>query len=113
MATPLHACDLHTHVLDLTGKLPGINQPWRYLEWNNNTLKASKPSHLDPKHAQNFNCTNIKGYFQLQAQIEKQYGSIPPEHHWNEDEKGVQMGGGQNGLGMKFIFGAEAREHYC
>jgi len=112
MATPLHPRDLRAHVLDLTGKLPGANWPWKYLKQNSNILRVSKPSHLDPKRAQNFNRTNVEGYFQLRAQIEEQYGGIPPEHHWNEDEKGIQMGGGQNGLGLKFIFAAEARERY-
>ena len=64
------------------------------------------------KRAQNFNRTNVEGYFRLRAQIEEQYGGIPPEHHWNEDEKGAQMGGGWNGSGMKFIFAAEAKERY-
>ena len=112
MATPLHPRDLCAHVLDLTGKLPGANWPYRYLKENSDILKVSKPQHLDPKCTQNFNQTNVEGYFQLRAQIEEQYGDIPPEHHWNEDEKGAQMGGGQNGSGMKFIFAAEARERY-
>jgi len=113
MATPLHSCDLCAQAFNLTGKLPGINWPQNYLKQNNDTLKASKPNYLDPKRAQNFNWTNVKGYFQLQAQIEKLYGGIPPEHHWNKDEKGAQMGGGQNGLGMKFVYTAEAKECYC
>lgn len=112
MATPLHPRDLRAHVFDLTGKLPGTNWPQRYLKQNDNILKASKPCHLDPKRAQNFNPTNVKAYFQLRAQIEEQYDGIPPEHHWNEDEKGAQMGGGRNGLGMKFIYAAEAKERY-
>ena len=112
MATPLHPCNLRAHVFDLTGKLPGVNWPWRYLKQNDDILKALKPCHLDPKCAQNFNQTNIEAYFQLRAHIKEQYGGIPPEHQWNEDEKGAQMGGGWNGLGMKFIYAAEAKECY-
>lgn len=113
MATPIHPCDLQSQVFDLTGKLPGTNWPQNYLKQNGHILKASKPSHLDPKHAQNFNRTNVKSYFQLRAQIKDQYSGIPPEHHWNEDEKGAQMGGRQNGLGLKFVYAAEAKECYC
>ena len=29
------------------------------------------------------------------------------------DEKGCQMSGGRQGSGMKFIFTAEDKEHYC
>ncbi|KAF8582459.1 CENP-B protein, partial [Ramaria rubella] len=29
---------------------------------------------------------------------------IPPKNIYNEDEKGVQLGGGRKGLGMQFIF---------
>lgn len=112
MATPFHPRDLRAHVFNITGTLPGANWPRKYIKQNEDTLRVSKPSHLDPKCAQNFNRTNIEGYFRLRAQIEEQYGGIPPEHHWNEDEKGAQMGGGRNGLGLKFIYAAEARECY-
>ena len=49
MATPSHPRDLHAHVLDLTGKIPGTNWPYRYLKENSDILKISKPQHLDPK----------------------------------------------------------------
>ena len=111
-ATPSHPHNLQAYMLDLTRKLPGTNWPYRYLKENNNILKVLKPQHLDPKCAQNFNQTNVEGYFQLRAQIEEQYSRIPPEHHQNEDKKGAQIGGGQNGLEIKFIFAAEAKKCY-
>ena len=112
MAAPLHPRDLRARVFDITGKLAGKNWHRKYLKRHNKTLKTSKLHHLDPKQAQNFNRTNVNGYFQLRAQIKKQYNGIPPEHNWNEDEKGNQMGGGRNGLGMKYIYAAEDKECY-
>ena len=82
-ATPLHPCDLCAHAFEITGKHPGKNWHWKYLKWHNKSLKTSKPCHLNPKHAQNFNRTNVEGYFRLQAQIEMKYNGIPPEHNWN------------------------------
>ncbi|KAI6032700.1 hypothetical protein F5J12DRAFT_779149 [Pisolithus orientalis] len=67
---------------------------------------------LNPKRAQNFNKMAVKEYFKLQHELEEKYDGIPPEHHWNMDEKGCQMGGGRQGSGMKFIFSLEDKEHY-
>ncbi|KIK73607.1 hypothetical protein PAXRUDRAFT_836227 [Paxillus rubicundulus Ve08.2h10] len=55
MATPLHPRDLRARAFKITGKLPGKNWHQKYLNRHGETLKASKPRHLDPKQAQNFN----------------------------------------------------------
>jgi len=48
---------------------------------------------LDPKHAQSFNEHAVKGHFKfLKSLIIKK--QIPPENIYNEDEKGIQLGGG-------------------
>lgn len=39
----------------------------------------------------------------MHKQLEEQYDGIPPEHHWNVDEKGCQMGGGRKNIGRKYI----------
>lgn len=37
---------------------------------------------------------------------------IPLENTYNEDEKGIQLGGGRKGSGMKFLFDVEDESHY-
>ncbi|KAG2049639.1 hypothetical protein BDR06DRAFT_853898, partial [Suillus hirtellus] len=46
--------------------------------------------------------------------LDDDYYVIPPEHHWNMDEKGNQMGGERKNAGMKFIFffSAEDSDQY-
>jgi hypothetical protein len=34
--------------------------------------------------------------------LEKDFDGIPPEHQWNMDEKGVQLGGGRKNSSTKF-----------
>ena len=103
-ATPYHPRDLRQHAYNISGKLPGKNWHYRFLSSHNEELKLGKPRQLDPKRAQNFNEENIKHYFNLRQEVEDKYGPIPPEHHWNMDEKGGQHGGGRKGDGQKFIF---------
>jgi len=44
--------------------------------------------------------------------LEDDHDGIPPEHHWNMDEKGNQMGGGRKNTGAKFIFSSEDSDRY-
>ncbi|KAI6157716.1 hypothetical protein BKA82DRAFT_3936356, partial [Pisolithus tinctorius] len=60
-----------------------------------------------------FNKMAVEEYFKLWHELEEKYDGIPPEHHWNMDKKGCQMGRGRQGSGMKFIFSLEDKEHYC
>lgn len=60
---------------------------------------------LDLKHANNFNKAVISDYFnKLEAFHARFPGGIPPEHIWNMDEKGIQMGGGWKNKSMKFFY---------
>ena len=41
-----------------------------------------------------------------------QRGGIPPEHIWNMDEKGIQLGGGRKNSGKKFLYFRKSKERY-
>jgi len=61
-------------------------------------------SKLDPKHTKHFNKTIINDLFDKLDVMDGEYDGIPPEHLWNMDEKGVQMGGGQKKTNKKFYY---------
>src|SRR5437016_1280518 len=54
----------------------------------------------------------VNDYFDKHHQIEEKYGGIPPENHWNMDEKGIQMGGGRKNSGRNFFFMRNRRPCY-
>lgn len=110
-ATPLHFTRLRAQAFEICGQHPGRNWAGRFLR-RHPFLVSAKPRGLDPKCAQNFNRTAVTEYFELRRQLEEKHDGIPPEHNWNMDEKGCQMGGGRQGSGMKFIFGSEDKERY-
>ncbi|KAL4079462.1 hypothetical protein J3A83DRAFT_4457437 [Scleroderma citrinum] len=83
-ATPLHFTNLCAQAAQ--------NWPQHFLK-HNPCLVLVKSRGLDSKRAQNFNRTAL----------EEKYDGIPPEHHWNMDKKGCQMGGGRQ----------EDKDHYC
>ncbi len=39
-------------------------------------------------------------------------GGVPPEHIWNMDEKGIQMGGGRKKSSKKFYFFKDQKQRY-
>jgi len=82
---------------------PGKNWIRRFLSRHAEIIVA-KPRGLDPKRAQNFNKATITEYFDMRKTMDEKYDGIPPEHNWNVDEKGCQMGGGRKGDNSKFIF---------
>ena len=102
-ATPLHPRTLRGRVLEMVGTYPGKNWVRRFISRHPDILVA-KPRGLDPKRAQNFNKATIMEYFDMRAALNQKHDGIPPEHNWNVDEKGCQMGGGRNGDNSKFIF---------
>ena len=57
-------------------------------------VSHSRPGGLDPKWAQNFNPSNVAGFYQLLRAIYDAYPDLLPQHVWNIDEKGLQLGGG-------------------
>jgi len=89
----------------------GKNWVRRFLSRHAEIIVA-KPRGLDPKRAQNFNKATITEYFDMRKTMDEKYDGIPPEHNWNVDEKGCQMGGGRKGDNSKFIFSKNNRERY-
>jgi hypothetical protein len=81
-------------VYKLSGKIPGKGWVGRFSN-RNQELCSSKPSNLDPKRAQNFNASNIKHFFGLVKTIFDAHPNLSPNHIWNMDEKGLQLGGGR------------------
>jgi hypothetical protein len=80
-------------VFDLCGHIPGKN--WlRCFKKCHPKLKISRPSNLDPKHMQNFNCTNVDFFYRLLKCVFDAHPNFPPQHIWNMDKKGLQLGGG-------------------
>ena len=106
---PLGKIDVRSLVNDIAGTLPGKNWHRRF-EMRHPLLRLSKPSPLDPKRAQNFNKANITDYFENCKKVINGY-SVPPDHMWNMDEKGIQMGGGRknNALAVGMLSGNSKR----
>ena len=76
-------------------------------------LRAAWPAKLDPKQAKNFNESIINDYFDKLEELHGRYpGGIPPEHIWNMDEKGIQMGGGQKQSSKKFYYLKDQKQCY-
>ena len=101
-AKPFNALDLHSIAFDMTGEMPGKDWHRRFAQ-RHPELRRSKPSHLDPKRAQNFNQANITHFFNLTQQLMTQFPNLPPEHIWNMDEKGIQLGGGRKNTPQKYF----------
>jgi len=82
---------------------PGKNWVRRFLSCHADIIVA-KPRGLDPKRAQNFNKAMTMEYFDMRKALDDKFEGISPEHNWNIDEKGCQMGGGRKGDNSKFTF---------
>jgi len=94
IAKPLDIQGVQGLVAELSGKPPGKTWIGRYKKrWPN--VSYSKPGGLDPKRAHNFNPSNVAGFYQLLKGIYDVFPNFPPQHIWNMDEKGVQLGGGR------------------
>jgi hypothetical protein len=101
IAKPLDEPDIKCITFKLSGKEPGKNWLSQYkIHWPD--LCNLKPSSLDPKWAQNFNPSNVAGFYKLLKAIYDVYPNLPPQHIWNMDEKGLQLGGGCKQLKKKF-----------
>jgi hypothetical protein len=96
----------------ISGSHPGKNWHQRFIR-RHPTLALRKASGLDPTRAKNFNLAVITDYFeQRQKELLDVYGPIPPEHEWNMDEKGIQMGGGRKNNQKKFLCPRDSNERY-
>ncbi|KAG2061627.1 hypothetical protein BDR06DRAFT_1001899 [Suillus hirtellus] len=111
-AHPVHPHDLRSQVNEISGRIPGKHWHRCYLTRHKKSISTHKPWNLNLKRAQNFNKTTVEGYFKLRGELDQKYDGIPAVHNWNMDEKGNQMGGGQNGDGSKFIFATEDHDFY-
>ena len=110
-AKPLHPLELQAQVKDVIGKLPSKDWHQHFLNHSKSDLCLGHPKGLDSKWARNFNKVSVTEFFDMQKQLEEQYNGIPPEHHWNVDKKGCQMGGRKN-IGTKYIFSQDNKGHY-
>ena len=60
----------------------------------------------------NFNEAIVKDYFNNWQEFNDEYGGIPPEHIWNMDEKGIQMGGGWKNSGKTYFYLRNQKNRY-
>jgi hypothetical protein len=75
-------------------------------------MVLAKPQKLDLKRADHFNKAIVTDFFEKWQALLDEHGGIPPEHIWNMDEKGIQLGGGCKNLGNKFIYFRNSKERY-
>ena len=96
----------------MAGREPGKLWHTRFLK-KFLEIQPSKGTKLDPKHAKNFNKTVINDYFDQLERLHARFpGGIPPQHIWNMDEKGIQMGGGWKTSGRKYLFLRHKKQKY-
>lgn len=94
IAKPLDIQDVKFLTYELSGRRPGKHWIYRFKKrWPK--VSYSKPGGLDPKRAQNFNPSNVAGFYALLKAIYDAHPNLPPQHIWNMDEKGLQLGGGR------------------
>jgi hypothetical protein len=90
---PLDKRGIKSLTFEMSGKLP--SNGWIKACERRNNVCASKPAGLDPKRAQNFNFANVSHFYQLLRGVYDTHTTIPAQHVWNMDEKGLQLGGGR------------------
>jgi len=112
MGMPSSIQDLQAEVAVMAGREPG-KQWHKKLFKQFPELQLSKATKLNPKHAKNFNETVIQDYFNQMEHLHARFpGGIPPQHIWNMDEKGIQMGGGRKNSGKKYLFLKHKKHKY-
>jgi hypothetical protein len=105
------AVELRGQAEAISGKTVGQN--WhRKFERRHPELCAAKPAKLDPKRAKNFNEMVIGDFYDQWEGLNEMHNGIPPEHMWNWDEKGVQMGGGRKKSSKKYYFLKDHKDRY-
>jgi len=103
--------ELRAHAQAISGGK--IGKKWHLkFESRHPELRTARPAKLDPKHAKNFNKSIIHDFFDKYEGIHVDVDGVPPQHLWNEDEKGVQMGGGRKNSGKKFYFFKDQKNRY-
>ncbi|EGN99148.1 hypothetical protein SERLA73DRAFT_152834 [Serpula lacrymans var. lacrymans S7.3] len=76
-----------------------------------NKYPSEKPSTIDPMLAQAFNQPVVQDFFKQFEAVIKEH-NIPWENIYNMDEKGIQLGGGQNSNGRRFFFSHFDHQNY-
>ena len=109
---PFHAGSLRARVKDLSGKHPGRHWHERFKTRHEDTLTAAKATGLDPARGKIFNKANVVHLISLIHELIDKYGSIPPAHLWNVDEKGIQMGGGRKAGRRLFYYLGKRKYRY-
>ena len=54
----------------------------------------------------------VSDFYNKLEYIFEKYGGIPPEHIYNMDKKGVQLGGGQKNNGKVYLYFQDQKNHY-
>ena len=111
MGLPFSAGDLRTNAAEISGKEVSSRWHKKFLK-RHPEVGAMKPAKLDPKRAKNFNEAIINDYFDKLDALHAKYDGIPPEHIWNMDEKGVQMGGGRKKSSKKYYYLKNQKHKY-
>lgn len=60
-----------------------------------------------------FNKAVIANFYDQWEALNEKHSGIPPEHIWNWDEKGVQMGGRWKKSSKKYYFLKDHKHCYC
>ena len=108
---PFNGTTLRQQATSIAGHKLG--RKWlRLFEAGHPEITAARPQKLDEKRAKNFNRTNVGDFFDKYETVHEEYGGIPPEHIWNMDEKGIQMGGGRKNDGQKSYYMRAQKNHY-
>ena len=112
MGLPYLIKDLQAEAAKMAGREPGRQWHRRFLK-KFPEIQPSKGTKLDPKCTKHFNEAIINNYFdQLECLHACFPGGIPPQHIWNMDEKGIQMGGGQKNSRRKYLFLKHKKQKY-
>jgi hypothetical protein len=111
MGLPMDYREIRSHASTLAGRIVGKKWVARFMKRHPETI-AAKPSKLDPKRAQNFNKTTVYDFFDKLQSLHSEYNNIPPEHIWNMDEKGIQLGGGRKNTNRSHVYLRSHRNRY-
>ena len=112
MGLPYSIKDLRAEASAMAGRELGKRWHIKFLK-QYPELRPSKATKLDPKRAKNFNAAVIQDYFDQMERLHARFpGGILPQHIWNMDEKGIQMGGGRKNSGKKYLFLKDKKHRY-
>ena len=111
MVDPLSHIKLNALIHNLMHQIASNNWIHRFLQKNAGKINMRRAHRLDPNWAQAFNPLVVKCHFNQLKSLIIELG-IPPENIYNEDEKGIQLGGGRKNLPLQYIFSSKDRQRY-